>query len=788
MALDKVFVSPGVYTSERDLSFVTSNVGVTTLGLVGEVTKGPAFKPVFVSNYNEFKTFFGGLNPKKVKDSGSLQYELPYIAKSYLTNSNQLYVTRVLGLSGYDAGEAYELKVTVDAVDTVVAVLRSRASYNGDEELTFNVGTVTLGIGSTLDSLEITVDGTPINVSLDKTKKNYITRVLGRTAQDGKSPLYVEEIRSNFISTLELTDPVTITTVVDTDAGDYKKEYNNAVTPYIVSEVKGAGVDRLFRFHTISDGEAANEQIKVSIVNIKPDEREFDVIVRSFNDTDANPVQLERFSGCSMDPASSNFISRKIGDVEGDYISLSSYILVEIAVGEDSIADSFPSGFEGYPVRVKADNANPVYKTAYSEFENKRRVYLGVSESFDNDLLKFKGLPDDGTAELTDGFHMDVNANTLGFVTGTETFSSEVDASTGTYEKLYARTFTVLPYGGFDGWDVYRTSRTTGDNYTVQKIKAKEADTATYPNFVNVFTDLPLTDGDAGINSDYYAFLEAARKFSNPEAVNVNVFATPGIDMLNNGSLVEYVIDMVERERSDSLYVVTLPDTNSDGSIKTPQEVADDIYGKFDSNYTTTYWPWVQIKDTENNVLVYVPPTTDVMRNIALTDNVSYPWFATAGFQRGDVKATKARIKLTQQDRDVLYDARINPIATFSGDGIKIFGNKNLQIKESSLNRVNVRRLLLQTRKLISAVAVRLLFDQNDDTLRNDFLRQVNPILENIRKERGLTDFKVQLVASPEDKDRNTLSGKIRIKPTNALEFIDLQFDVMSTGASFEDL
>lgn len=783
MLNDKVFVSPGVYTSERDLSFVTSNVGVTTLGLVGEVTKGPAFQPIFVSDYNEFKTFFGGLNPKKVKDSGALQYELPYIAKSYLSNANQLYVTRVLGLSGYDAGTAYEVMVD----NQVVAVLRSRASYDGDEVLTFAADDVTVS-GATVDSsfsLTVTLtDGggtETIPVSLIETQKDFITRVLGRTAQDGKSAIYVEEIYPEAIKAAADLSAVTIN--VNNASGDYKKQYQNAVTPYIVSEVKGGSVDRLFRFHTISDGDSANEDVKISIVNIKPDDREFDVIVRSFNDTDANPIQLERFSKCNMDPASSDFIGRKIGTVDGDYASVSSYILVELSEDEDSIIDSFPAGFEGYPVRDAGTAPDPAFKASYDEFENKRRVTLGVSDDFDTDLLKFKGIDD---SVKTKGFHMDSEAG-VEFLTGAITFKSENDAESGDYEKGYARTFTVLPYGGFDGWDVYRTKRSNEDKYTIQKVKAAVADT-NRPNYVNVFSDKPLSDGDLGLTSDYYAYLEAIRTFANPESVNVNVFATPGIDTLNNGSLVQYTIDMVERERSDSLYVVTTPDKNTDGTVKTAQEIADDMYGKFDSNYTATYWPWVQKLDTENNVLVYLPPTADVMRNIALTDNVAYPWFAVAGFQRGDVKANKARIKLTQQDRDVLYEARINPIATFSGEGIKIFGNKNLQLKDSSLNRVNVRRLLLQTRKLISAVAVRLLFDQNDDTLRNDFLRQVNPILENIRKERGLTDFRVKLVDNPEDRDRNTLTGKIYIKPTNALEFIDLEFNVMSTGATFEDL
>ena len=218
------------------------------------------------------------------------------------------------------------------------------------------------------------------------------------------------------------------------------------------------------------------------------------------------------------------------------------------------------------------------------------------------------------------------------------------------------------------------------------------------------------------------------------------------------------------------------------------QDVVDSLDGQFDSNYSCTYWPWVQINDAENNVLIFVPPTRDVVKNIALTDNIAFPWFAVAGIQRGDVDAIQARKKLTLSDRDLLYENRINPIATFTSDGIKIWGNKTLQVKETALNRINVRRLLLQARKLISAVSIRLLFEQDDTIVRNQFLSLVNPILDNIRTERGLTDFRVVLSNDPADIDRNQLTGQIFLKPTRSLEFIQIEFVVMNTGASFDNI
>jgi phage tail sheath protein FI len=253
---------------------------------------------------------------------------------------------------------------------------------------------------------------------------------------------------------------------------------------------------------------------------------------------------------------------------------------------------------------------------------------------------------------------------------------------------------------------------------------------------------------------------------------------------------------MVQFSRADSVYIATTPDYpmyQSDSTdpelIIQPQEAVDNLDNTgIDSNYTATYYPWILVRDTVNNTQIYLPPTGEVCRNLALTDNIAFPWFASAGYTRGLVNSVKARVKLTQEGRDILYQGRINPIATFSDVGTVIWGNKTLQVADSALNRLNVRRLLLQARKLISAVAVRLLFEQNDQIVRQQFLDSVNPILDSIRRDRGLYDFRVTVSSSPEDLDRNTLTGRIYLKPTKALEFIEIEFLITPTGASFENI
>jgi hypothetical protein len=458
--------------------------------------------------------------------------------------------------------------------------------------------------------------------------------------------------------------------------------------------------------------------------------------------------------------------------------------------------------------------------------DNIRRTYLGISDTLgiDFNIFEYKGKqlplgPCDTSGNdwsfRSRGFHMDVNASgitipttfatsgTPAFYTGISPFTSDPVNETNQYYRIFARKFTLLLQGGFDGWDIYRESRTNTDRFKLgRQGYLQGASPDCNPRYGNAtgwgaFNQISVGDStEDWANTDYYAYLLGQRTFANPEAVNINVFVTPGISIQVSGDLVESAIEMIEFSRADSLYVCTLddyrmftPSTGDPGDLIYPQEVVDDLETSgIDSNYTATYYPWVLTRDSVNNTQIYLPPTAEVTRNLALTDNIAFPWFAAAGYTRGIVNAIKARKKLTQEDRDTLYQGRINPIATFSDVGTVIWGNKTLQIRQSALDRINVRRLLLQARKLISAVSVRLLFEQNDQKVRQDFLDAVNPILDAIRRDRGLFDFRVTVSSDAADLDRNQMTGKIYIKPTKSLEFIDITFYITPTGASFENI
>ena len=272
----------------------------------------------------------------------------------------------------------------------------------------------------------------------------------------------------------------------------------------------------------------------------------------------------------------------------------------------------------------------------------------------------------------------------------------------------------------------------------------------------------------------------------------MNLLATAGVDYQNNEEIVKYALNMVE-DRADLFYIMDAPRVTVGETKGTPDEVVEalELTG-IDTTYAATYWPWVQVADVNTSRYVYMAPTFAVVRAMAFTDNKYQSWYAPAGFLRGSVPSNviRADVRLTKSERDVLYAGRINPIMDSTQNGVLIWGQKTLQIKESALDRINVRRLLLRIERLVAAASISLVFEQNDQTLRDQFLAKVEPILLQIQNQRGITGFKVTMDASnntPDTIDRNMLIGKIQIKPTRVAEFIDLTFQILPTGANFEE-
>lgn len=901
-----VFTSPGVKFKERDLTYVTRNVGITTLGLVGETLKGPAFEPVFIQDKNQFSSRFGMQSIKRFQN-GNLQYQLPYVANAFLNEAQQLWVTRVLGLSGYQAGTAWALTISA-GVNTVsklaVSAATSGVPFSGSSYLGVSLGqlgatgklstgftkqlngnfkeyvheftatTYTMGTGTVNDKVtlwtgtsyakyenmvvavlrsrglsETQINQNPITtfettnlvitnnptisdagdmfakftlvasntgktetytVSLNPNDSSFLPNVIGYEPKDKNTMIWVQSIYPDLIKKLDaegIAYGINSLFVSGTSDNfiDYKTTFQTPETPWVVSQLKGSTLDRLFKLISISDGDAANQEIKITIANINPITFEFDVIVRDFYDTDANPNVLETFTKCNMIKGTTNYIAQRIGTSDGEYTLNSKYLMVEIA--SDVPLDVFPAGFEGYPINDystgNTGNAtfgvSPTifYKTEYADTDKIAKTFLGISElayntsnstgtGINQNFFNFNGR---GGFVNTKGFHMDSGAtgtsyNGFQFEVGAGQFQTNNDTQNplNPYYNIKTRKFSFVPAGGFDGWDVNRIERSYGNGFQQGGIY----DGVPQP------TQVP--------KNDFQAWEMGIDTFSNPEQVTINLFATPGVNWSDQNVLVQNTIEMIEQQRTDTLYVIDSPvgvinTTIGDGgkadvvAVTALVALLDDA--EIDSSYSCTYYPWIQMRDTQNNVNVYIPATGEVVKAMAFTDNIKFPWFAPAGLNRGVTNARKSMYKLSLEARDILYAGRINPMADFADAGTAIFGQKTLQVKESALDRINVCRLLLQIKVIIANIAIRMVFEQNDQATIDQFLVKVNPILDSIKRERGLTDFRLKMDDSnntPETRDRNELYGEIFLKPTRAVEFIGMTFTITPSGASFADV
>ena len=286
-------------------------------------------------------------------------------------------------------------------------------------------------------------------------------------------------------------------------------------------------------------------------------------------------------------------------------------------------------------------------------------------------------------------------------------------------------------------------------------------------------------DSQGVTGSDYTVMLNL---LANPDEYSYNVISMPGLNRVSAASQITSVVSNAQN-RGDNIAVVDMvPYGTALGTVTTNALGMDTSYG-------ATYWPWVQAADPDSGNAVWVPASTLIPAVYAFNDNSTEAWFAPAGFNRGGLSTVvRAERKLTQGDRDSLYQGNVNPIATFPNQGVVVFGQKTLQKKASALDRVNVRRLLITLKDYISQIADTLVFEQNTIATRNSFLAQVNPYLTSVQQRQGLYAFKVIMDDSNNTADvidRNELVGQIYLQPTKTAEFIYLDFNITPTGATF---
>jgi phage tail sheath protein FI len=772
-------VSPGVFTKENDLSFLQQGVADIGAAFIGPFKEGPLV-PTIVNSQTEFEQLFG-----VVDDT----YYTPLAVQKYLAEAGTATICRVAGQSGY-------------LEKAPLLLIAASGSQSGALGILFNTSGSAVGFaGTTISDLNgsgdfsILLSGSGIaptgySSSIELADANNIEAVFG-TSPNGEARAYsyaffkangfifntgsytissADGILSGAVTSSAFAANISASVVVLDDqkfSGSILLQDGNACeakTPYIQSQLINNTRFPLFQFETITAGNVGNTKVKIGITNVKAagtsngtDYGTFTIVVRDFNDTDKKKNILETFSNVNLDPNSPNYINRVIGDRKrtinsttgkitetGDWVNYSKYIRL-VSSDRNPLLDSskipvqaVPFAHAGYQLPVNAGNyANFIPRVTFSTGSavSGSTLYSGIDldNNADNKIY-MKPIPVNAGSGSNSTFSLDTICG-LSLTT--------TDSST-----IAMRQFIVAFQEGFDGYA---------------------------PN-------TNAADIDASTTAGKLAYGTHIAALSNADEYDINMVVAPHVNRADHENVWTSILDMVE-QRADAFFIGDAG--NAATEIQQTLQQADGV----DSNYAAVYYPWIKTLDVNTNKLITVPPSVLLPGVFAANDRIAAEWFAPAGLNRGGlVGAVSVLDRLTQSEKDTLYEGKVNPIVQFPGQGIVVFGQKTLQDKPSALDRINVRRLLLTVRKYIASTSRYLVFEQNTAETRNRFLNIVNPYLESIQQRQGLYAFRVVMDETnntPDVIDRNIMKGAIYLQPTKTAEFIQIDFNILPTGAAF---
>lgn len=902
-------ISPGVFTNEKDLSYLPSGIGNIGAAIIGPTLKGPAFIPNIVSSFNEFIALYGGL---------STSTYVPYTVKNYLKNAGTVTIIRVMTSEAWTQSNSYAIKLTAmsgskagapvtitntgsafyltgsngtiytltpgtanalvtsttytfatgsnnvtasmnlndllnayaafgvssSVSQSVIPVLALTASVFGTEG-----NSIALQTGSAIASRVALTGGTyfttgnakvvaylvPNGTTANNTGSSTLTLLTGSNTNGlilgtdfvisssiGSASVSLTKSSAKALNKVFGTDP--FTTSPNSLANSYylyrvfadvanasasysasieniplvfntNKAYNHGKTPYITSQLVSGDTYNLFRAHRRSDGLDSNYDVKVIIEDIrKPgsvagsDFATFTLTVRTvggyFTSTDTNdrPDVLETFTNLNLDVNSPNFILRRIGNryatvdaatgdisYTGEYKNVSKYIYIEDVADFTTIQPTlFPAGFKAVNAVVSSSllPVIPYVTDQGNSISYNKRIPFGFNFFADDANQYLYSIPDAGeTIAVGSNFNLDnmfahasssaVGNDNVAFAAGTS-----LSASNAPVEMLK---FAVPLQYGHTGM-AYNRKKYVDVNISATNVFGLDCSTST--------------------KAGAAAYITALNTISNQDEFDVNMIVTPGIISSLHSAVTDKAIEVCS-DRGDAFYIMD--------TVALTDNVAAAInnVSNFDTNYASTWYPWIKLRDTDLNKDVWCPPSVVMPGVMANNDKVAYEWYAPAGLNRGGLPdVIEAYKRLKQSDRDELYLNRINPIATFPGQGVVVWGQKTLQSKPSALDRINVRRLLITLKKYIASASRYLVFENNTTSTRNRFLNIVNPYLETVKQRQGLYAFKVVMDETnntPDVIDRNIMYGQIFLQPSKTAEFIVLDFNLLPTGAQFSN-
>ena len=646
---------------------------------------------------------------------------------------------------------------------------------------------------------------------------------------------------------------------------DFRDRFSHARSSFVISQKYGSSYKNLFKIHALSDGAVFNTRYKITIENISRINDKtyptFDLLVRDFADSDEQPIVLESFRNITLDPNSTRYIARAIGDlnvyydfdkaalsqkinVTGNHPIRSSFIRVEMSSDANAgnlPVDAMPFGFRG-PLSIQtsgslSNEADSKY-TISTLFEGARQLPIPFRENVTvgtgtskrvNTKLRW-GIQFNKKTSTTEPNKPSVLDESMeSFVkyfpnhrVGVKNFNEYSDSlnnnifslerisvrtgSDGKADSDYWVSASYVREGNISANDTNKTRamepvdleipsnrRFASFNFFLQNgFDGVNIFNEEKSKLLNVAAKREIADSSQGgvEGSTVSAYKKAIDVMGSKSDVDIKLMSIPGIRVQ---TVTDYAISAVEN-RFDAMLLMDIEEKNNSNVIITGS--SDNIHvlntvnnfksRGLNSSFAAAYFPDVVIQDQTTNTLLSVPPTVAALGAFSLNDAIAHPWFAPAGFSRGALDAVEtAAVKLSRKNLDDLYDADINPITSFPGTGMVIWGQKTLLEGASALDRVNVRRLLIDIRRSVRNVANSLLFEPNRQETLDRFNALVNPIMQRVQEKGGVDRYKVVIDASTTtqaDVENNTLRGKIFLQPTRAVEFVALDFVVTNAG------
>jgi len=775
-------ISPGVFTNEIDQSFLPAAVADIGGCVIGPTTKGPALVPTVVTSFSEYQKIFGStFSSGSNNEKDYYRYLTDHTAEQYLKHNDKLTVVRIL--AGSFSGASVTISSSTDP-----------AIVGGGEKpkAVFTISSSTSNLHA-----HFTASGTEISASLGNvnfifTGSGYLPQNSPNTATQIFVPIRPAGQGGNVLSASHaLRDAINnssslhgltgVSASVGVDGspsiapvtmsysrvGRFGTPTSAGGSPVSIKANKGGGGSKsgsiglesnlgsisglgvvsgsatyffggkdfndgahknVFTLNTLADGETMTSRGATNA--------DFPEQFESNNKSTSGSKDNVRFQIGALNISKGTFTLniRRGDDVENRKQILESFTNINLDPNSKNyIGKAVGTQYQS----IQTDENGKPFLQLVGDYPNKSK-YVRVSDILDTPDY----LDENGDLRLGGQF----SASLPSFFSGSNSGST---------------------HGGFVG----------GSDGTVQHPKL-------FYNSIAENNSQGLDPSDDATSEGTDDYIKALDLISNQDDYDINLILVPGIIDSIHTKVASKVIDVCE-DRGDCFAILDPVEWNKNVTN------ANDRGKARNSNYAGMYWPWVNVTDSQTGRNRWVPPSVMVAGVYAFNDKVSHEWFAPAGLNRGTIDvARQAERKLTKSDRDSLYDNNINPIATFPGQGVTVFGQKTLQKKPSALDRINVRRLLIKVKKFIASSSRFLVFEQNTSATRRRFLSIATPFLEQVQADSGVNAFRVVMDETnntPDTIDRNQLVGQLFIQPTRTAEFIVLDFTIQPTGASFPE-